>query len=54
MELQFIEMGKPARGAGLGAEITGSVSDMVSVRCLFTHLHRDGIRYTKEEFKGRV
>lgn len=34
MELQFVEMGKPARQAGLGAEISGSVSDVVSLRCL--------------------
>lgn len=34
MELQFIEMGKAERETGLGAEITGSVLDVVSLRCL--------------------
>lgn len=34
MELEFIEMGKAERETGLGAEITGSDLEVVSLRCL--------------------
>ena len=34
IKLPVIEMGKAERETGLGAEITGSVLDVVSLRCL--------------------
>lgn len=46
-ELQLIEMGKAVRGA----EVTSSV--YVEFEMLVTHLHRNAIRYTSQEFRRR-
>lgn len=42
MELEFIEMGKAERETGLGAEITGSDLEVVSLRCLLLVFVRHG------------